>query len=127
MENQLIREQVFDVLFNYVKRADGIYTESDCATVRDEICLQIDQSQFTADEAEEHINQEVKKRIKERMPSGMTLEEAEIAAKGTDYACFAVEPEGNEINFADAAAFYLEGWNACRSRLVSQKTEGDGE
>ena len=93
----------------------------------DEIMLALDQSQFTADEAEEHINQEVKKRIKERMPSGMTLEEAEIAAKGTDYACFAVEPEGNEINFADAAAFYLEGWNACRSRLVSQKTEGDGE
>lgn len=57
------------------------------------------------------------------MPSEMTLEEAEIAAKGTDYACFAVEPEGNEINFADAAAFYLEGWNACRSRLVSQKTD----
>ena len=51
MGNQLIREQVFDVLFNYVKRADGIYTESDCATVRDEICLQIDQSQFTADKA----------------------------------------------------------------------------
>ena len=67
MGNQLIREQVFDVLFNYVKRADGIYTESDCATVRDEICLQIDQSQFTADEAEEHINQEVERRIAERM------------------------------------------------------------
>jgi hypothetical protein len=74
------------------------------------------------------INQEAEKRIKERMPSEMTLEEAEIAAKETDYACFAVEPEGNEINFADAAAFYLEGWNACRSRLTnprdSQKTEG---
>lgn len=65
MENQTIREQVFDVLFNYVKRADGIYTESDCATVRDEICLRIDQSQFTADEAEELINQEVEKRIME--------------------------------------------------------------
>lgn len=65
------------------------------------------------------INQEVEKRIVERMPSEMTLEEAEIAAKETDYACFAVEPEGNEINFADAAAFYLEGWNACRSRLTN--------
>ena len=118
MENQLIREQVFDVLFNYVKIADGIFTESDCATVRDEICLRIDQSQFTADEAEDYINQEVEKRIKERMPSEMTFEKAEIAAKETDYACFAVEPEGNEINFADAAAFYLEGWNACRSRLL---------
>ena len=69
------------------------------------------------------INQEVEKRIAERMPSEMTFEKAEIAAKETDYACFAVEPGGNEINFADAAAFYLEGWNACRSRL-SQKTEG---
>ena len=79
----------------------------------------------------ELVNQEVERRIKERMPSEMTLEEAEIAAKETDYACFAVEPEGNEINFADAAAFYLEGWNACRSRLTnpgdSQKTEGGGE
>jgi hypothetical protein len=74
--------------------------------------------QFTADEAEDYINQEVEKRIKERMPSEMTFEKAEIAAKETDYACFAVEPEGNEINFADAAAFYLEGWNACRSRLL---------
>ena len=64
------------------------------------------------------IDQEVEKRIKERMPSEMTFEKAEIAAKETDYACFAVEPEGNEINFADAAAFYLEGWNACRSRLL---------
>ena len=69
MENQLIREQVFDVLFNYVKIADGIFTESDCATVRDEICLRIDQSQFTADEAEDYINQEVEKRIAEKMPS----------------------------------------------------------
>lgn len=79
MENQLIREQVFDVLFNYVKRADGVYTESDCATVSDEICLQIDQSQFTADEAEDYINQEVEKRIAERMPS-----EEEIAKRQKD-------------------------------------------
>lgn len=35
----------------------------------DEIMLALDQSQFTADEAEEHINQEVEKRIAERMPS----------------------------------------------------------
>ena len=64
------------------------------------------------------VNQEVEKRIAERMPSKMTFEKAEIAAKETDYACFAVEPGGNKINFADAAAFYLEGWNACRSRLL---------
>ena len=82
MENQLIREQVFDVLFNYVKIADGIFTESDCATVRDEICLRIDQSQFTADEAEDYINQEVEKRIAERMPSEEEInKQAEQAAQ----------------------------------------------
>ena len=68
MENQLIRGQVFDVLFNYAEKWGSICTESDCATVRDEICLRIDQSQFTADEAEDYINQEVERRIAERMP-----------------------------------------------------------
>ena len=63
------------MLFNYVKIADGIFTESDCATVRDEICLRIDQSQFTADEAEDYINQEVEKRIAERMPSEDEIEQ----------------------------------------------------
>ena len=67
MENQLIRGQVFNVLFNYAEKWGSICTESDCATVRDEICLRIDQSQFTADEAEDYINQEVEKRIKERI------------------------------------------------------------
>ena len=71
-----------------------------------------------SEQLESLINQEVEKRIAERMPSKMTFEKAEIAAKETDYACFAVEPGGNKINFADAAAFYLEGWNACRSRLL---------
>jgi len=36
------------------------------------------------------------------------LEEAEKLAFETDYACFAV---GEEINTADAAAFYMEGFN----------------
>ena len=35
----------------------------------DEIMLALDQSQFTSDEAEEFINQEVERRIKERMLS----------------------------------------------------------
>lgn len=87
MGNQLIREQVFDVLFNYVKRADGIYTESDCAAVRDEICLRIDQSKLTADEAEERINQEVEKRIKERMPS-----EEEFTLMVTGHIPWAIKP-----------------------------------
>lgn len=80
MENQLIRGQVFDVLFNYAEKWGSICTESDCATVRDEICLRIDQSQFTADEAEDYINQEVEKRIAERMPSLDDLD-----AKLTEY------------------------------------------
>jgi len=78
MENQLIRGQVFDVLFNYAEKWGSICTESDCATVRDEICLRIDQSQFTADEAEDYINQEVEKRIAERMPSDELTDLAEI-------------------------------------------------
>ena len=69
MENQLIRGQVFDVLFNYAEKWGSICTESDCATVRDEICLRIDQSQFTADEAEDYINQEVEKRIAKVLPT----------------------------------------------------------
>ncbi len=108
MGNQLIREQVFDVLFNYVKIADGIYTESDCATVRDEIMLALDQSQFTANEAEEHINQEVEKRIAERMPSE---EDVEINLASFD------EITNDWFDFTHAVYHWL------RSRLT-QKTEG---
>jgi len=107
MENQLIREQIIEILES--DYCDGGPTIGSIA-----------------DKIEHLVNQDVERRIKERMPSEMTLEDAEIAAKETDYACFAFEPEDNEINFADAAAFYLEGWNACRSRLT-QKTEGGGE
>ena len=41
----------------------------------------------------------------------LTFEEAESLVMATDYAVFASEPEGNEINQADAAAFFLEGYN----------------
>jgi len=41
----------------------------------------------------------------------ITLEEAEILAMSTDYACFANE-DTIAINKADAAAFYMEGYNA---------------
>lgn len=112
MENQLIREQVFDVLFNYVKRADGIYTKSDCATVRDEICLQIDQSQFTADEAEEHINQEVERRIAERMRGVARYDLDEF----DDGVMMTPTREGVYVLYTDI-----------RSRLTNQKTEGGGE
>jgi hypothetical protein len=76
---------------------------------------------------DDFCNQEVERRIAERMPD-INIEEAEEMAKATDYACFAVESPGNPINFADAASFFLEGWYACCSRLTnpesSQKTEG---
>ena len=44
-----------------------------------------------------------------RLPN-ITLEEAQDLAERTDYAAFAVEEPGNEINYADAAAFFLEGY-----------------
>jgi hypothetical protein len=125
-----MKEKIIKILesqFSVVEYEDPDtgFTESTTIDV-----LTTDEFPDIVDKLEILVNQEVEKRIAERMPSEMTLEEAEIAAKETDYACFAVEPEGNEINFADAAAFYLEGWNACRSRLTnpgvkdSQKTEG---
>jgi len=40
----------------------------------------------------------------------MKLGEAEELAMKTDYACFAVETKGNEINKADAGAFFLAGF-----------------
>ena len=124
MENQLIREQVFDVLFNYVKIADGIFTESDCATVRDEICLRIDQSQFTADEAEDYINQEVEKRIAERMPSEEEInKQAEQAAQR--------DTKDGRIGIIIDSTYYgvfCDALEWLRSRLTnpesSQKTEG---
>jgi len=130
MGNQLIREQVFDVLFNYVKRADGIYTESDCATVRDEICLQIDQSQFTADEAEEHINQEVERRIAERMPSD---EERHIAASEYEHKESMGYSEMDKLTGLYRNIDFEAGADWACSRLTnpgvndSQKTEGGGE
>lgn len=38
------------------------------------------------------------------------LNQAEELAMKTDYAVFAVEEKGNEINKADAGAFFLEGY-----------------
>ena len=120
MENQLIREQVFDVLFNYAEKWGSICTESDCAAVRDEIMLKLDQSQFTADEAEEHINQEVERRIKERMPS-----EEEIKKEADELF------EGTNREFRKGMySGFLFGIQWLRSHLTnpgvddSQKTEG---
>lgn len=113
MENQTIREQIFDALFDYAEKWGSICTESDCATVRDEICLRIDQSQFTADEAEEHINQEVERRIKERMPSEEeSKKEADELFEGTN----------REFRKGMYSGF-LFGIQWLRSRLTNQKKE----
>ena len=127
MENQLIRGQVFDVLFNYAEKWGSICTESDCATVRDEICLRIDQSQFTADEAEDYINQEVEKRIAERMPSEEEInKQAEQAAQR--------DTKDGRIGIIIDSTYYgvfCDALEWLRSRLTcsekpnnSQKTEG---
>ena len=124
MSNQSIREQVFDVLFSYIKRADGIYTESDCATVRDEIILLIDQSHFTADEAECFINQEVEKRIKERMPSEDEMDN-EVDNRYPNVA----NPHifGKQLGFGDCY-FWLHSCLTCSEKPNnSQKTEGGEE
>lgn len=41
----------------------------------------------------------------------ITLDQAQYLAERTDYAFFSVEPEGNEINMADASQFYLAGYD----------------
>jgi len=46
-----------------------------------------------------------------RMLPDINIDKAEELAWQTDYACFAVEADGNEINKADAGAFFLEGYN----------------
>jgi|GEM_PF-4597896 len=71
--------------------------------------------QFTADEAEDYINQEVEKRIAERMPS---------EDDGRDRIPYPDKP--TELKHYQNIGF-IRGWRAaikeCRSRL-SQKTEG---
>ena len=47
----------------------------------------------------------------------ISIEEAEILSLKSDYACFAVESEGNEINTADASSFFLEGYCEAQRRL----------
>lgn len=42
----------------------------------------------------------------------ISFEQAEDLSMRTDYAIEVNEPECNEINTADAAAFYYEGYNA---------------
>lgn len=53
----------------------------------------------------------------------LTFEEAERLAMETDCAVFSIEHEGNEINVADAAAFFLEGYNYALEQL-NKKNDG---
>ena len=66
------------------------------------------------------VNQEVEKRIAERMPSEEDAQNAESR----------YEDEQNEdkLRFDTEYCYrdYMNGWEDCRSRL-SQKTEGGGE
>jgi hypothetical protein len=47
----------------------------------------------------------------------MEIEEAEVLSMQCDYACFAAETDENEINTADASAFFLEGYLEAQRRL----------
>lgn len=51
----------------------------------------------------------------------MEMEEAEVLSMQCDYACFAVEADENEINTADASAFFLEGYLEAQRRLKSNE------
>lgn len=51
----------------------------------------------------------------------MEMEEAEVLSMQCDYACFAVETDENEINTADASAFFLEGYLEAQRRLKSNE------
>jgi len=50
----------------------------------------------------------------------MELKEAEELAMRTDYAVFAVEEEGTEINKADAGAFFLEGYEYAKKQMIDE-------
>ena len=101
---------------------------------------------------DDFCNQEVEKRIKEMMqmdntyadgyvdgyfdsgktpPPPITLDEADKLVQQTDYIIEATHQDINPINLGDAAAFFIEGYEYCRSRMTcsekpnnSQKTEG---
>ena len=59
------------------------------------------------------------------MKKEITLEQAERLVKETGYAIEAAEQEENPINWADAAAFFLEGWNAAVEPEKSRKCRAD--
>lgn len=122
MGNQLIREQIIKILKSHsYHHTEGVGVKSqfkylaeiafECCA--DEIMLALDQSQFTADEAEEHINQEVEKRIAERMPS-----EEEIKTAG--------QKMFGSLRYEIMERFAFNcGVSWLRSRLTTQVTPQD--
>jgi hypothetical protein len=54
----------------------------------------------------------------------LSLDEAEELAMQTNYAVFAVEYPGTEINKADAGAFFLEGFYYAK-KLILKNSEDD--
>ena len=64
-----------------------------------------------------------KKEVQQMKLPEINLEIAEKLAMETDYACFATE-ETNEINTADAGAFFLEGYEYAR-KLITPMTAKD--
>ena len=76
---------------------------------------------FTADEAEEHINQEVEKRIAERMPS-----DEEIDSAAYHYGQFP-DFDGVMIHDGEAQVTFAEGAEWLRSRLTSSGKPNNSE
>ena len=103
MGNQLIREQIIEILES--DYCDGGPTIGSIA-----------------DKIGHLVNQEVERRIKERMPSEEDAQNAE--------ARYEDEQNEDKLRFDTEYCFrdYMNGWEDCRSRLTtpgdSQKTEG---
>lgn len=51
----------------------------------------------------------------------ITMDEASDLWRRTDYGCFAVVECGNDINGADAAAFFLEGYEYARKQIAKMQ------
>lgn len=62
-------------------------------------------------------NKSLRQSLVSAMLPDLDTDKAEELAMETDYACFAVEADGNEINKADAGAFFLEGYNYAKNNL----------
>ena len=57
---------------------------------------------------------------RESRPTELTFEQAEELCKKTDYA---IEAVGDEINWGDAAAFFLEGYRYAQTRAALKNVD----